>query len=71
MQGELAFLTDAYPPFQLQVVDLADPAQPTLVTTYEPPGSPQDIAVAGPLVLLALRTGGGDSPGVVILRLDE
>ncbi len=69
MQGSTAFLTDTYPPFQLQVVDVSDPRNPALVTSYEPPGSPQDIAVAGPLVLVALRTGDSDAPGVVILRL--
>lgn len=71
MQGAQAFLTDAYPPFQLQVVDISNPASPALVATYEPPGSPQDIALAGPLVLVALRTGRSDAPGVVILRLRE
>ena len=71
MQGSLAYLTDAYPPFQLQVVDISDPATPRLVTVYEPPGSPQDIALSGSLVLLALRSSGGDTPGVVLLRLRQ
>lgn len=67
MQGPLAFLTDVYPPFQLQVVDLSTPSRPRLLTTYEPPGSPQDVALVGPLILVAVRTSDG-GPGVVILR---
>jgi hypothetical protein len=70
LQGSLAFLTDAYPPFALQVVDISDPANPALVTAWEPSGSPYDIAVSGSLVLVALRSE-DDEPGVVILRLRE
>ena len=72
LAGPLAFLADAYPPFLLQVVDVSNPAAPTLVTEYEPPGPPRDVAVAGPLVLLALggaEMGGTGEPGVLILRL--
>ena len=71
LEGSLAFLADAYPPFLLQVVDISDPAAPTLVTEYEPPGPPRDLAVAGPLVLLATggaEMGGTGEPGVLILR---
>jgi hypothetical protein len=74
MQGQLAYVTDAYPPFQLQVVDVSAPANPTPVVSYEPPGSPQDIAVSGSLVLLALRAGRDaptDEPGVLVLRLSR
>ena len=74
MQESLAFLTDTYPPFTLQVVDLVNPAAPTLVTSYEPGGAPQDLAVSGSLVFLAVRdvgVGDTDPPpaGVLILRL--
>ena len=73
LAGPLAFLADAYPPFLLQVVDVSDPAAPTLVTEYEPSGPPRDLAVAGSLVLLAVggaETGGTGEPGVLILRLE-
>lgn len=72
MQGDLAFLTDAYPPFRLEVVDVSDPANPTPLTSYEPAGSPQDIAVFGSYILVALRLGRDASegaPGVIILQL--
>ncbi len=72
LAGSLAVLADAYPPFLLQVVDVSDPAAPTLVTEYEPSGPTRDVAVAGPLVLLAVggaETGGTGEPGVLILRL--
>ena len=71
LEGSLAFLADAYPPFLLQVVDISDPAAPTLGTEYEPPGPPRDLAVAGRLVLLATggaEMGGTSEPGVLILR---
>ena len=74
LQGSLAFLADAYPPFLLQVVDVSDPAAPQLVTEYEPSGPPRDLAVTGPLVLLAVggaQTGGTGEPGVLILRLRD
>lgn len=73
LEGSRAFLTDAYPPFAVQVVDVSDPAAPVLATTYEPPGSPRDIAVSGSLVLLAVSPamagGVAPAPGVLILRL--
>ena len=76
LDGSRAFLTDAYPPFVVQVVDVSDPAAPVLAAAYEPPGPPRDIAVSGRLALLAVGPapgagGAGESPapGVLILRL--
>ena len=74
MQESLAFLTDTYAPFMLQVVDVANPAAPALVTSYEPAGAPQDLAVSGSLVFLAVRDQGAGAtdpppPGVLIFRL--
>jgi len=74
MQGSLAFFTDAYPPYPLRVVDLSDPAEPTLVTAYEAPGFIRDLAVSDDLVFLAVAAGpagsaGLSAPGVLILRL--
>ena len=72
LEGPLAFLSDAYPPFLLQVVDVSDPAAPAPVAEYAPSGPPRDMAVAGPLVLLAVggaQAGGTGEPGVLILRL--
>ena len=57
MQGSLAFFTDAYPPYLLRVVDLSDPAEPTLVTAYEAPGFIRDLAVSNDLVFLAVAAG--------------
>ena len=75
MHASRAFLADAYPPFELQVIDVSDPTAPSLVTTFVPPGSPRDIAVSGDLVLLAVGPNPGNaagtaSPGVLILRLN-
>ena len=39
--GTLAYIADIFPPFLLQVVDLSDPARPSLVATYEPSGPPR------------------------------
>ena len=72
--GSLAFLTDAYTPPILQVLDVSDPANPTLVASYEPRGAPTDLAVAGSLVFLAVPVAeidgaGAPVPGVLILRM--
>ena len=74
LDGSLAFVTDSYAPFILQVLDVSDPAKPTLVASYEPLAAPRDLAVAGSLVFLALRAvsdeaTGTSGPGVLILRL--
>ena len=72
MQGSLAFVADAYPPFTVQVVDVSDPAEPTLVTSYEPSGAPRDIAVSGSLLFVAVgAAANGASDTVLILRLIE
>lgn len=65
-EGTLAYIADTKTPPLVQVVDLSDPRQPALVTTWEPPGMARDVAVAGSLALVAV---GGDDPGVAILRL--
>ena len=69
--GTLAYIADIFPPFLLQVVDLSDPARPSLVATYEPSGPPRDVSVLGSLVLVAVGNNaeGSGEPGVVILRL--
>lgn len=70
-EGPLAFIADLFEPHLVQVVDLATPAQPALVATYEPSGPPRDVSVAGSIVLVAVgatRDGSGE-PGVDILRL--
>lgn len=70
-EGPLAFIADLFEPHLVQVVDLATPAQPALVATYEPSGPPRDVSVAGSIVLVAVgatRDGSGE-PGVEILRL--
>ena len=74
MHDSRAFLADAYPPFELQVIDVSDPTAPSLVTSFVPQSTPRDIAVSGPLVFLAVATRPADaastpSPGVLILRL--
>ncbi|MCE2542190.1 MAG: hypothetical protein J4F30_01940 [Acidobacteria bacterium] len=70
-EGPLAYIADLNPPFLVQVVDLSTPAQPSLVTTYEPPGPPRDVSVSGSLVLVAVGNNPDASgePGVDILRL--
>ena len=73
-QGSLAFFTDAYFPYPLRVVDLSDPAEPTLVAAYEAPGFIHDLAVSQDLVFLAVAAGPASAavssaPGVLILRL--
>ena len=71
--GALAFMADAYPPFLLQAIDLSDATDPTLVATYEPPGSPGYISVSGSLVFVTI-SGDDDrstEPGVLILRLNS
>ena len=65
-EGTLAYIADTKSPPLLQVVDLTDPRQPALAATWEPPGMPRDVAVAGSLALVAV---GGDEPGAVLLRL--
>lgn len=59
----------------LQVVDVSDPKAPRIAGSYKTPGIARDVAVAGPLVLLAVQSGkraqgaAGTSPaGVYILR---
>ena len=74
MHESRAFLADVYPPFALQMIDVSDPAAPSLVTSFVPPSTPRDIAVSGQLVLLAIgptpgATTNTPSPGVLILRL--
>ena len=71
LEGALAFLADAVPSPLLQVVDLAAPARPTLVATYEPPGAPMDLSVSGALVYLAVASRDPSAPGVIILRLSD
>lgn len=66
-----AFLADAYPPFGLHVVDVADPAAPAPLTTYTLPGPPRDVAISGALVLVAVggpQLGGAGDAAVLILR---
>lgn len=72
MEGPLAFIADAFPPFLVQVVDLSDPTRPTRVAGYEPPRAPRDVSVFGSMVLVALAADENDpsQPGVLILRYE-
>ena len=75
LRGSLAFVTDAYAPRLVEVLDVSDPAKPSRVASYEPRGAPRDLAVAGSLVFLAVPAvdtdaTGTSAPGVLILRMD-
>ena len=72
LAGSLAYLAGAD---GLQTVDLANPAMPVLTDSYKTAGPARDVAVAGPLVFVAVgRAASGDAAtgtgtaGVVILR---
>jgi hypothetical protein len=55
----------------VQVLDLSDPARPTVAGAIKTTGAARDVAVSGDLVLVALAAlpgAGGASPGVQILR---
>ena len=74
IDGSLAFITSAFPPFVLEVLDLSDPAHPHVVASYEPPSAPRGLAAQGSTVFLAIPPARGQgaeaSPqGVLILRI--
>jgi hypothetical protein len=72
VQGTLVYVADGVE--GLQVVDLSDPSRPHVVVAHKTASPVRDVAVAGPLVFLAVGAlptgiarsqGGGD---VIILR---
>ncbi len=50
------FLKPALPSDRIYVLDISDPTNPTLVTTYDTPGRPRDVFVDEPYVLVAEDT---------------
>ncbi|MFH1335550.1 MAG: dockerin type I domain-containing protein [Candidatus Zixiibacteriota bacterium] len=49
-------LKPALPSDRVYVLDISDPTNPALVTTYDTPGRPRDISVVDPYVLVAEDT---------------
>ena len=60
MTGSTVYLADGRA--GLQVVDASDPANATVIATYDTPGAARDVAVDGSLVFVA------DGSALVILR---
>tara|TARA_B100001123_G_scaffold436774_1_gene567716 strand:+ start:32853 stop:33887 length:1035 start_codon:yes stop_codon:yes gene_type:complete len=64
-------LTDSYPPYAVQAIDISNPENPRLFGTYSPLSTPSDVAISGELVLLAVNSAADAEAGVHILRLEK
>ncbi len=70
LNGSLAFITDANPPFLIQAVDFSDVKSPEFVASYDLNGSPSYISISDSFVFLVVKNLNPeeDSPGILILR---
>ena len=71
IEGSIAILTDSYPPYAVQVIDISNPENPSLFASFSPLGTPSDVAISDQLVLLAVNSAGSSEAGVHILRLEK
>ena len=70
LDGSLAFITDANPPFLIQAVDFSDVNNPDFVASYDLSGSPSYISISDSFVFLVVKNlkPEENGPGILILR---
>ena len=56
--GTLAYVTTYYPPVRLYVIDVSNPAAPTILGSAAALGHAQNVAISGTKAYVAIREGG-------------